>query len=611
MALGLLITISMFAAGSAIADEADFSNFREEDIGLVSGIQPKPFTAEMPVAQVAQQVAPFSPQCSMEVPDSILGTPEFFEIRMKRGKSQILPGVDTEIIGFDGTFPGPTIKARANIPTIVRFWNDLDVVTIVHNHGGHQPAPSDGAASVIEGRLIRPGSFRDFCYPNLGDFDPATFQQDVAEFPSTQWYHDHAHVPEVDKGITGHNVYMGLAGFYLVKDALEQNLVDSNVLPKDEYDIPVVIQDKLFDTNGRLIFDEADNQFNGLLGDVFAVNGKAQPVFHVERRKYRFRFLNGSTARFIQLALSHGKFLQIGTDTWLLPHPVEPTASDNDGTRPNEIRLAPANRADVIIDFSTAPREVFLNNVLTHTTGRRPENKIVLPGVGLIKFIVADGPPVENDVTVSTATPLRPHNAISADLIKTVREFVFKRNKGHWTVNGQFFDHGRIDADPIAGEPEQWNLINGGGGWAHPIHIHDDAHQIVSMKGRNLDPQDRFKVDTVRLESGNEAVIRIAFRNFLGPFVMHCHNLEHEDMAMMIRFDIVEKSLGGEADASEVQFGAPGEKRTDLPPLLPITTAGPLGPGSGLGESDADPTPGGQVITGEEATQETIQGLAP
>lgn len=205
--------------------------------------------------------------------------------------------MDTEMIGFDGTFPGPTIKARANIPTIVRFWNDLDVVTIVHNHGGHQSAPSDGAASVIEGRLIRPGSFRDFCYPNLGDFDPKTFQQDVAEFPSTQWYHDHAHVPEVDKGITGHNVYMGLAGFYLVKDALEQNLIDSNVLPKDEYDIPVVIEDKLFDTNGRLIFDEAAVQFDGVLGDVFAVNGKAQPVFHVQRRKYRFRFLNGSPAR--------------------------------------------------------------------------------------------------------------------------------------------------------------------------------------------------------------------------------------------------------------------------------------------------------------------------
>jgi FtsP/CotA-like multicopper oxidase with cupredoxin domain len=609
--VGLSILLSLLFAWSAhAADTADVNVFSEEDIGLVSGVQPEPFTAEMPVAKIAQQVEPFTPQCSMEIPEGVLQPPEFYEVHMKRGTTQILPGVDTKIIGFDGTFPGPTFKARSGVPTIVRFFNDLDVATIVHNHGGHQPAPSDGAASVIEGRLIRPGSFRDFCYPNLGDFDPETFEQDVAEFPTTQWYHDHAHHPETDKGITGHNVYMGLAGFYLVKDELEQNLIDTKVLPKDEFDIPVVIQDKLFDTNGQLIFDEEAVQFDGVVGDVFAVNGKAQPTFHVQRRKYRFRFLNGSTARFIQLSLSHGKFLQIGNDTWLLPHPVEPTASDNDGTRENEIRLTPAQRADVIIDFKDASREVFLNNVLTHQDGRRPD-KVVLPGIGLIKFIVDDGPPVKDDATIAMGTKLRPDNPVSEDRIRTTREFRFERNNGHWSINGQFFNHRRIDADPIADSPERWNLINGGGGWAHPIHIHDDAHHIVSMKGRNLDPQERFKVDTVRLESGNEAEISIGFRNFLGPFVMHCHNLEHEDMAMMMRFDIVEQSLGGEADASEVRFGAPNEERTELPPELPISTVGPLGRGNPFGGEDPDPNPGGSIIPGEEATQETLQGGAP
>jgi FtsP/CotA-like multicopper oxidase with cupredoxin domain len=603
-AMSLLLVLSLFSAGSALADNAEADNFREEDIGLVSPIQPKPFTDEMPVAPVAQPVSPFKAECSMEIPANMLGTPKFYEVHMKRGTSQIIPGVDTEIIGFDGMFPGPTFKAKAKEPVIVRFFNDLDVVTIVHNHGGHQPAPSDGAASVITNRLIRPGQFKDFCYPNLGDFDPETFEMDIREFPSTQWYHDHAHVPEVDKGVTGHNVYMGLAGFYLVRDALEQKLIDDNVLPKDKYDIPVVIQDKLFDTNGSLIFNEEAVQFDGVLGDVFAVNGKAQPVFHVERRKYRFRFLNGATARFIQLSLSHGKFLSIGTDTWLLPEALHPTASDNDGTRENEIRLAPANRADVIIDFSDAPKEVFLNNVLTHDNGRRPENKIVLPGIGLIKFIVADGQPAANDATVEVGTKLRPHRTIREDEIRVTRNFRFERNNGHWSVNGQFFDHERIDADPIQGEPERWNLINGGGGWAHPIHIHDDAHQIRSFKGRNVDPQDRFKIDTVRLESGNEAEVFMDFRNFLGPFVMHCHNLEHEDMAMMIRFDIVEQSLEGEPNASEAQFGAPNEERTDPPPELGINTSGPLGAGNPFGG------PGDEGDTAQVETGAT-EGMTP
>ncbi|MEM5788490.1 MAG: multicopper oxidase domain-containing protein, partial [Syntrophobacteraceae bacterium] len=479
LSMALVMFLGASPAWSAGEGTAEVDNFRKEDIGLVSPIQPRPFSAEMPVAPVAQPVAPFKPECSMEVPDGFLGSaPKFYEIHMKNGTSQIIPGVDTGIIGFDGMFPGPTFKARAGEPVIVRFFNDLDVVTIVHNHGGHQPAASDGAASVITNRLIRPGQFKDFCYPNLGDFDPDTGEIDVSEFPSTQWYHDHAHVPEIDKGITGHNVYMGLAGFYLVRDRLEQNLIDNNVLPKDEFDIPVVIQDKLFNTDGSLIFNEEAVNFDGVLGDVFAVNGKAQPVFYVERRKYRFRFLNGATARFIQLQLSHGKFLAIGTDTWLLPHALTPSASDNDGTRDNEIRLAPANRTDVIIDFSDAPKEVFLNNVLTHENGRRPENKVVLPGVGLIKFIVADGPPADNDATIEIGTPLRPHRVIGDNEIMNTRIFRFERNNGRWSVNGQFFDHDRIDADPIAGQPERWNLVNGGGGWAHPIHIHDDAHQI-------------------------------------------------------------------------------------------------------------------------------------
>jgi FtsP/CotA-like multicopper oxidase with cupredoxin domain len=116
-------------------------------------------------------------------------------------------------------------------------------------------------------------------------------------FSSTQWYHDHTHLPEVDLGITGQNVYMGLAGFYLLFDQLEQDLIASRVLPSEQYDIPVVLQDRVLAADGSLLYDPDADNFAGMIGDLFVINGKAQPKLDVERRKYRFRILNGSNAR--------------------------------------------------------------------------------------------------------------------------------------------------------------------------------------------------------------------------------------------------------------------------------------------------------------------------
>lgn len=338
------------------------------------------------------------------------------------------------------------------------------------------------------------------------------------------WYHDHG------MDITAENVLKGLAGFFLTYDDLEMGLINSNVLPQDPYDIPIVIQDKTFNPDGTIFFDPLDH--NGYLGDTFVVNGKVQPQLTVERRKYRFRFLDGANARFFELKLSNGQpFIGLGMDTWLFPNAIER----------DSLLLSPAKRADVIIDFTDAPDELFLENILVQEDGRGPKGKLferetVNPGTPLLKFNVV-GPRQPNSATVDVGTPLRPNTPIRPDEIVGTRVFGFERRKGAWQINDQFFDENLANATPTLGTAERWILRNEGGGWWHPIHIHLESHQIQSIDGVIPPIEDRFKSDTAMLGGGTEIELFMKFRTFKGPFVFHCHNLEHEDMRMMFVFD--------------------------------------------------------------------------
>jgi FtsP/CotA-like multicopper oxidase with cupredoxin domain len=504
-----------------------------------------PFTVDLPMPAVVQPVAPFQEECSLGVDLPELKPAKYYQVTMKKATVQIIPGVNTEIWGYDGLYPGPSFKVTHNEPAIVRFTNALNepnVPTIVHNHGDHVAAESDGSASVLPERIIRPGESRDFCYPNIAPVDPGGVQ-DTNDFSSTQWYHDHTHIPELDLGITGQNVYMGLAGFYLLKDELEQKLINDHVLPAgpdDRFDVPLAIQDRVFNPDGSLLYLPEANNFDGVLGDVYVVNGRAQPKFNVERRKYRFRVLNGSNARWIQLRLSSGKLIQIGADSWLLPKAITPSAPDESGaSNLNTIRLSPAERADLIIDFGAYPtsvKEVFLENILVQNDGRRPDG-VVIPGARVLKFVL-QGAPVANDVTVAVGTDLLPHTPILANEIVKTRTFEFVRKNGRWAVNGEFFDPLVDNAAPQSGTAERWILKNGGGGWAHPIHIHLEAQQLQRLARRAVAPGEAFKKDTIQLLPNEEAEVFIKFRTFTGRYVFHCHNVEHEDMAMMFVFNV-------------------------------------------------------------------------
>jgi spore coat protein A len=256
---------------------------------------------------------------------------DYYDIAMEQTQVEIIPGTFTTIWAYNGLYPGPTIKARKGRPIVIRHRNHLPEPTSVHLHGGHTPPSSDGHPYD----LIPPGGAKNYHYPNN-------------QLPCILWYHDHA----VD--VTGRHVYMGLAGFYILTDDLE----DSLPLPTGANDVPLLIQDRLFNADGSLNYPFDDQTIlTGVLGDRILVNGVIQPYFEVSARKFRFRIVNGSNTRFYRLALSSGDpLIQVGSDGGLLSQPV---------TR-STITIAPAERVDIVIDFSgySLDTHVILTNQL-------------------------------------------------------------------------------------------------------------------------------------------------------------------------------------------------------------------------------------------------------
>jgi FtsP/CotA-like multicopper oxidase with cupredoxin domain len=468
-----------------------------------------------------------------------------YRIVLEETVQSFFPGVDTPIFAYRDAFssnpgrtPGPTFLTRFREPVVVRQENHLtrnrgpinttghDIETSVHLHGSHVPSHSDGAPDFY----VLAGEAKDYYYPNIiprmtqadrraktceGEFDPTWI-------PSTLWYHDHS------MDITGYTVSRGLAGFYLMFDEREEQLIENHVLPDpaEGFDIGLALTDQKFNADGTLAFDFFDH--NGRLGDVFTVNGTVQPFFEVQRRKYRFRILNASSARMYQLRLSNGQpFLVFGADTWLFPR----------AGVVKSFEIAPGQRHDVIIDFRHAPDEVFLDNIMLQSDGRKGDKVDPNQPTPLLKFVVK-GSPVANDVTITDGTIIRDQwEPISRNEVVAARSFKFDRSLGAWTINGRFFNPRRADAVPELGTAEEWTVENGGGGWWHPIHTHLEGFQIQSLNGKRPPFERSFNSDLVNLHGGEAANVLMKFRTFTGPFMFHCHNIQHEDMRMMGTYD--------------------------------------------------------------------------
>ena len=467
--------------------------------------------------------------------------------------------VQTKLWGFDGRVPGPTYVARYDQAILVRNFNDLppnnngfglnEVST--HLHNGHTPSESDGFPCD----WFRRGQYYDHHYPNiLAGFDsthpPPAFGPgnppggDPNESLSTLWYHDH----KIE--FTAQNVYKGLAGFYLLFNNRDTgNEFTGFRLPSfPQFDIPLILTDKVFDQCGQLFFDLFND--DGILGDRFLVNGKIQPFFEVQPRRYRFRILDGGPSRFYQLFLTNllspntvNKFWQISNDGNLLPRPVEVSS----------IRLGVAERMDIIIDFRPfAGKTIYLENRLIQQDGRGPMgHDLTAPGAGnrLIQFRVSGT--LVNDPSFNPATETPPAPAVvfyslpnKTAAPRVTRRFRFDRTNGMWAINNQLM--------PVTCNPprfvvkrnsvEHWTLQNNSGGWMHPIHIHFEEFQFLIRESEDEDNivphSENSRKDVAVLRDNEETKLFFRFRDFRGRYPMHCHNTIHEDHAMMLRFDI-------------------------------------------------------------------------
>jgi FtsP/CotA-like multicopper oxidase with cupredoxin domain len=485
------------------------------------------FVSELPIMPLAQPLVvpldpPVNPAAHQRFNEFV--PKKFYEMFVRESSHQFHPDLPPSTIwGYNGIHPGPTFHSRYGEPILVRIHNELPAnhvgfgipEIITHLHNAHTATESDG----FPGDFYPSGRFKDhhYCHMLAG--------RDERETLGFLWYHDHRF------DFTSQNVYKGMAGIHLLfdaKDSGDEN--DPNPaafrLPSGDYDVPLLLQDKTFDANGELFFD----QFNtdGILGDKFVVNGQIQPFFKVARRKYRFRIVDGGPSRFYELFLSSGQpFIQISNDGNLLPRPLSVQS----------VRLGVAQRADVIVDFSryNIGDQVFLQNRLEQTSGRGPTGNILNPGTPLLRF------DVDRDAPDSSRIPatLRALPPVNMSEVVATRTWRFERTNGAWAINGQFFDTNVIRANPRRGTAEIWVLQNNSGGWSHPIHIHFEEFQILSRNGAPPPPHEVARKDVVILGPNETVRLFLRFRDFTGRYPMHCHNLVHEDHRMMLRWDIV------------------------------------------------------------------------
>ncbi len=481
-----------------------------------------PFVDQLPIPAIAQ-------------PDSgTVGGTASYVMPITQFRAQLHRDIpSTTVWGVAGTYPGPTIEAGVNQPVTVTWINDLrdeegeflnrhflpvdeclagpmefgdTPRTVIHLHGAHVAPESDGDPM----QTLLPGELDVYNYPN-------------GQGACTLWYHDHA------MGITRLNVYLGIAGFYLIRDPAENTLN----LPSGEYDIPLVIQDRSFNPDGSLYYPPAwEDHF---FGDTILVNGKVWPVLNVKRGKYRFRMLNGSNSRTYKFELSNGApFQLIGSDQGLLAAPLTVTS----------VILAPSERVEVVMDFQTyaAGSQILLVN-------RAPIHFPGTPGDGVIpnvmKFLVTNTtghtgpiPNVLNDV------PRTPESEARVGRSFDLRLRPDPCHGSAWLINGLRYD--QIVETPRLGSTEVWTFINRSP-VMHPMHMHLVKFQIldrqpfqivndrVSPAGPRVPPPawEAGWKDTVQANPSEITRVIARFEGFSGYYPYHCHILEHEDNEMM------------------------------------------------------------------------------
>jgi len=481
----------------------------------------------------------------------------------------------TYIWGFNGKFPAPTLFGKYGKSGVVRFRNNLPTTTTtfgrneitIHLHNGHHGSESDGFA----GDFFGTGFWKDNLYPNCyAGLDAFGGNGDPREKMGSFWFHDHR------AEFTLNNNVLGLNGMYIVYDQTdpghEHPSAGSLQLPGyyGVTDFPLELVDHRFcpTSGGRT------ELVNAAGGDKFIVNGKIQPKMTVRKRKYRFRILNTGPTQTYDLTLikpdgSVGTIVVIATDANFLEHPIPIDAGANAGNSnstttpivPGGLRVSVAERWDIIIDFAqfNAGDKLYLKENRTMSVGN-PSPDPLPPGLNIgnvmMQFNVvnrepwfpADTPAIP--ATLCTYPPLpATDNTWEWQFVLVGGRFRVKRP---FDTVGCTFDPDHSAHCMLQGTTEEWLLNNNiASGWTHPVHIHFEEFRtlkrfvngvLVAELGNPslpMFPLFTGRKDVSRLEAGQGALIKMQFRDYSGRYLIHCHNMAHEDNFMMVRWDIV------------------------------------------------------------------------
>jgi spore coat protein A, manganese oxidase len=488
------------------------------------------------LAAAARPAKPAKFTAALRIPRVI--TDAEIDIEMRQADVAVLPGQKTQMWTYDGTFPGPTIRRPAGEHTQVSFDHQLpkDAGELtVHLHGGHNTSADDGQPGGLtqdqprgfycqvardltpkasgNDLLIAPGTKRTYDYSLVEDGSP--------ERASFQWYHDH----RLER--TGRNVWKGLAGMWILDDDLDSSLP----LPTGDRDIPLMIADRAFTRDNQLTDPfgaHAHAPNDGISGPVALVNGVSRPHHEVSASRYRLRILNASNFTLYDLELSNGApMIQIATESGLMPHPV----------KRKRIRLGPAERVEVIVDFSHDARsnvelvsvphgahgaifeKIFNGPLMQFRVGRKATDTTSVPStLRPLPYWVANASP----------NPSKNWDiSISSGLIAT------------WLLNGKTFDPARSDAFPELDTTVTWQLRNRTA-VTHVMHLHATDWYMLSRNGKRPKPWEQCLKESFLIEPDDTVVVAGHFSDYTGKYVIHCHMLDHEDHGLMSQFEVVE-----------------------------------------------------------------------
>ncbi len=466
--------------------------------------------------------------------------------RIWKVNGQLLKGPKATLENHPESYLGPTLRLQKGQKVRIQLTNHLSSQTILHWHGMHVPAEMDGNPmyAINKGKSY----FYEF---------------EVLNRAGTYWYHAHTH------SYTGKQVYNGLAGLMLVTDEEEQALK----LPSGDYDIPLVIQDRSFDSENQLVYiNHMRQRMHGFLGEQVMVNGQPDFVLPVASRAYRLRVLNGSNSRIYKLAWDDGKPMTvIGVDGGLLERPEQHPY----------VMLAPSERREIWIDFSgrSVGTELTMHSAAFTAgmqggmnrggMGGRMSGGVMgggMMGGGMMRndaLPLGSEFPVfkirvtkttnENDALPSRLRPIAPlklNEAANADNPKTI---ALSMRHMSALLNGRSYKMNDVRADEVIPVNslqliEFDNEMHGMMSMPHPMHLHGEQFQIVKRE-LNSKSKTAYKTveagfvdsgwhDTVMVMPGEKVTLLKPFNDFKGMFMYHCHNLEHEDLGMMRDFRI-------------------------------------------------------------------------